>query len=78
MKFQINRAREYYNRADKGIPLLEKDSRLPVYLARFNYARILDKIEENNYQVFEQRAFLNSTEKLAILPKILYQMKIAS
>jgi len=78
MKFQINRARKYYNLADKGIPLLEKDSRLPVYLARFNYARILDKIEENNYQVFEQRAYLNSTEKLAILPKVLYQMKIAS
>jgi len=78
MKFQIERARKYYRRAEKGIEMLEKDSRLPVYLAKFNYARILDKIEENKYQVFEQRAYLNSTEKLAILPKIIYQMKIAS
>jgi len=78
MKFQIERATKYYKRAEKGIEMLDKDSRLPVYLARFNYARILDKIEENNYQVFEQRAYLNSTEKLAILPKIIYQMKIAS
>lgn len=75
MKFQIQRTRDYYDRADKGIPLLMKDSRLPVYLARYNYSRILDKIEANNYNVFEHRAYLNSTEKIAILPRIVYNMK---
>jgi phytoene synthase len=78
MKFQIDRARHYYNEADKGIPMLTKDSRLPVLLARENYSRILDKIEENNYQVFNQRAYLNSTEKFSILPKILYQLNSES
>lgn len=75
MKFQIERAHSYYQSADEGIPLLSKDSRLPVQLARENYSRILNKIEENNYDVFSQRAYLNSTEKLSILPKVLYNLK---
>jgi phytoene synthase len=69
MQFQIERARGYYDSADKGIPLLEADSRLPVYLARHNYSRILDRIEDNKYQVFTQRAHLSTSEKLAIIPK---------
>jgi phytoene synthase len=78
MEFQIRRTRTYYEDADKGIPMLSSDSRLPVYLARFNYSRILDKIEENDYNVFGQRAFLNSTEKFSVLPRILYQMQFPS
>jgi len=78
MKFQINRANEYYSKADLGIPLLSSDSRLPVYLARHNYSRILNKIEENEYNVFDTRAYLNYTEKLSMLPRILLDMKTAS
>lgn len=77
MKFQVDRAKSYYKDADKGIPLLSKDSRLPVYLARENYSKILEKIEYNNYNVFKQRAFLNSSEKLSIIPKAYFQMKTA-
>ena len=76
MKFQINRARLFYERADRGIPMLEKDSRLPVLLAKENYSRILDKIEENNYQVFHQRAYLNTTEKFSILPRVMLQLRV--
>ncbi len=78
MKFQIERAREYYVRADLGITMLSSDSRLPVYLARYNYGRILDKIEENGYNVFTQRAHLNGFEKFTILPKILVKMKASA
>ena len=72
--FQIERAREYYERADKGISMLDKDSRLPVALASENYSRILNKIEENDYKIFEQRAYLNSREKFYILPKVMYKV----
>ena len=75
MKFQIERARHYYISAEKGIPMLNRDSRLPVMLAKENYSRILSKIEENNYQVFNQRAYLNSTEKFSILPKVILQLR---
>lgn len=78
MKFQIRRARHYYSKADKGICMLSKDSRLPVYLARHNYSRILDKIEENNYNVFDHRAYLSYTEKLAILPRVFFDLQTAS
>lgn len=75
MQFQISRARQYYNSSDKGIPMLEKDSRLPVALARQNYSRILDKIEENGYNVFGHRAYLNSAEKMSIIPRVLYSIR---
>ena len=76
LAFQIDRTRRYYDRSDKGIGLLSRDSRLPVYLARQNYSRILHKIEENSYNVFDMRAYLNATEKLSILPHAYYQMRI--
>jgi len=56
MEFQIQRARFYYERADKGIEMLSADSRLPVHLARINYSRILDRIEKNTYEVYNKRA----------------------
>lgn len=75
LRFEINRTRRYYDRSDKGIALLSADSRLPVYLARQNYSRILDKIETNRYNVFDHRAYLNATEKLSILPQVYYQIR---
>lgn len=78
LAYQIGRARRYYQRSDKGIAMLERDSRLPVYLARHNYSRILDKIEENEYNVFDLRAYLNTTEKLSIIPQVFYRTKIAA
>ncbi|MEX2456968.1 MAG: squalene/phytoene synthase family protein [Balneolaceae bacterium] len=75
MQFQVKRTREYYDKAGIGISMLSKDSRLPVLLAKENYSRILDKIEANNYNVFDQRAYLNSTEKFSILPKVMYSLK---
>lgn len=78
MKFQIQRTRGYYERSDKGIPLLMKDSRIPVYLARYNYSRILDKIEANDYDIFNHRAYLNSTEKISILPRIIYKIQFGT
>ena len=78
MKYQIQRAREYYERAEKGITMLDRNARLPVYLACYNYAKILNNIEENNYDVFSSRAHLTKFEKLSILPQIIYKINIAS
>src|SRR5690606_3061183 len=69
IQFQIDRARFYYEKADIGIPMLNADSRLPVYLARMNYSRILDVIEKDIFSVYARRAYLSTSEKLAILPK---------
>jgi phytoene synthase len=78
MQFQINRARDYYSRAQKGITMLSEDSRLPVYLAHFNYSGILGKIEKRDFNVFTHRAYLSSIEKFSILPRLVYRTKISS
>lgn len=70
MKFQVERAREYYEKGEKGIPLLEKDSRFTVLLASRIYAKILDKIENLDYNVFSARAHTNKSQKLLSIPKI--------
>lgn len=71
MEFQIERAEEYYRDADKGIKMLSPDSRYAVAMARYNYSRILEKIRKNNYQVFTNRAYVSTAQKLFVIPKVL-------
>jgi 15-cis-phytoene synthase len=68
MRFQIQRARNYYTQAERGIRYLSRDSRLPVWTSLMLYRGILDAIEENNYDVFKKRAFVTTFEKLVSLP----------
>lgn len=70
MKFQISRAKTYYTTAEKGIGLLEKDTRFTVLLAARIYAQILEKIEKQNYNVFLSRAHTTLTQKIFSVPKI--------
>jgi len=73
MKFQIVRAREFYAKAELGIPMLEKDTRFTVLLACRLYGRILDKIEQQNYNVFTRRAHTSFNQKIRTLPEIWFQ-----
>ena len=65
MQFEIARARHYYEVADTGISYITPNCRLPVVLARTLYAKILDKIEANGYDVFGRRARTSKFEKAA-------------
>lgn len=67
MQFEIARARAYYESADTGMAFIPPSCRLPVELARTLYARILDKIEANHYDVFRRRARTTGLEKAAAL-----------
>lgn len=75
MKFQIERARKFYAKGEKGIAMLEKDSRFTVLLASRIYARILDEIEKQNYDIFTKRAHTTKTQKLFSIPKIWREAK---
>jgi 15-cis-phytoene synthase len=67
MGFQITRAREYYERAAAGIPLLTNDgSRFCVRLMSQTYGNILEVIEHNGFDVFGRRAFVHFSKKLWI------------
>ena len=68
MRFQIQRTREFYAEAEKGISNLCPDARWPVWAALMLYSQILDRIERNNYDVFNQRAYVPSVRKLRTLP----------
>lgn len=68
MKFQIARAREYYEMARRGVFMLAPDSRLPVQSSLDAYGRILDKIEANGYDNLTTRAYVDKWEKLSIIP----------
>lgn len=76
IKFQIARARSYYEASEKGVPLLEKESRFAVKISSQNYCNILRAIEENNYDVFSQRAYRSLYQKLRTIPSIWYQLHV--
>ena len=75
MKFQIARARRYYERAKRGIPMLSPDSRLPVQASLDCYSQILDKLEKNNFDNFNKRAYVSKEEKLMTLPASWYRIQ---
>ena len=68
MNFQIQRARQYYKEAERGIRILSRDSRWPVWSALMLYQGILDIIEANEYDVFSKRAFVPNFKKIIYLP----------
>lgn len=68
MQFQIQRARKFYLDAERGIGQLSADARWPVWSALVLYRMILDVIEENDYDVFNRRAYVPTFRKLRALP----------
>lgn len=73
MKFQIERAKMYYERARRGVFMLAPESRLPVQSSLDAYGRILEKIEANGYDCLTQRAYVDKWEKLSIIPASWYR-----
>ena len=67
IKFQIERADQYYTEAIPGISLLKTESQYAIYAAARIYRGILRKIEECDYNPFLSRVFVPSTQKIKIL-----------
>jgi len=72
LKFQIERAREYYENSTKGLKMINNVvSRVVVCMMKDLYAGILNAIEEIGYNVFSRRAHVNTVGKLVIALKVL-------
>jgi phytoene synthase len=69
VRWEAERARAIYAEADAGFHYIPADVRLPVRLARVLYARILDKIEQNDGDVLTRRARVPTWEKLIVLAR---------
>jgi phytoene synthase len=63
MRFQVERARHYYERGNKGIHLLHRDGRFSVQIASDVYREILANVEMTGFNVFEQRAVVSTRRK---------------
>ncbi len=66
MRFEAERAREYYDAAKNLLPLIETSSRPALWAMIRIYERILDRIIQRQYDVFRNSIHLASTEKIAI------------
>lgn len=67
MKFQVERAQQYYDEANPGIRLLAPESRFAIYSASKIYNGILHKIEKRDYNPFLGRVFVPQMKKIGIL-----------
>jgi phytoene synthase len=66
MRFQTQRARDYFSSGFQLLPYLSPRSRAcPAVLGRL-YSKLLDRIESVNYDVLNHRVSLSTTEKLRV------------
>ena len=70
MAFEIERNRRLYREADDGLPALPGASRRCVATARVLYARILERIEAADYDVFDSRARVSTPAKAALAARM--------
>ncbi|CAH9138939.1 unnamed protein product [Cuscuta epithymum] len=68
MKKQIQRARKFFDEAERGVTDLSSASRWPVWASLLLYRKILDEIEANDYNNFTRRAYVSKPKKLLSLP----------
>jgi phytoene synthase len=69
MRFEAARAREYYAKAMPLLDLIEPDSRGTLAVMLAIYGGILDKIEKQNFAVFDEKIRLSTAEKTWIVVK---------
>ena len=69
MKFQSQRARDYFDRGFKLLPYLSRRSRACPAVLGALYSKVLDRIEASDYDVLESRVSLSKAEKIGITAK---------
>jgi phytoene synthase len=67
LALEAERAREHYAAADELLPLIEADSRPALWVLVEIYRRLLERMAERDFDVFQERVGLSSAEKLSVL-----------
>ncbi len=67
MRFQIRRAQKYYDQANKGIGLLDRNAQFAIVSSSKIYNGILHKISARNFNPFLGRVYVPQLKKFAIL-----------
>jgi phytoene synthase len=71
MSFQVARARGYYESAWPLVPLLEPAGRAVFLMMARTYRRLLDEIEQRDYDVFSGRVRVSPWRKLWLAARVL-------
>jgi 15-cis-phytoene synthase len=66
MKFEADRAREYYASAQNLLPLIDVSSRPALWAMIRIYRSLLDRIVQRRFDVFSRRVRLAKSEKISI------------
>jgi phytoene synthase len=69
MRFEAQRAHDYYQQSQPLIDLIHKRSRPSLWALIQIYRRLLDRIEHSNFDVLERRISLPAWEKLSIVAR---------
>ena len=69
MRFEAERARLYYGEAGKLLPLVTPASRPSLWVMMEVYSRLLDRITDSGFDVFQRRVRLSRGEKTSIILK---------
>jgi phytoene synthase len=76
MRFEAGRAGFYYNEARKLLPLVTPASRPSLWVMMEVYRRILGRMIESGFDVFQRRVRLSRGEKISIVLKaVLMKLK---
>ncbi len=73
MRFQVARARGYFDSGKLLLPLLPVRTRACPAVLGGLYNRVLDRIEDNGYNVFERRIALSTRTKLLLAVRLWLQ-----
>jgi phytoene synthase len=81
MRFEAQRARHYYVKAEqalRGLPAAERRALIVAEIMRGVYGRILARIERAEFKVFEQRISLSARHRLAIAAGVWLRSRLRS
>jgi len=71
MRFEADRAKQYYNQARSLLPLVEKESQPALWAMMEIYERLLGRIVRSRFDVFHNSIRLSGMEKMSIALKAL-------
>lgn len=71
LRFQLERARDYYRRAEPVLASIHADARRCAWLMGRVYLAVLDRIEASGFAVFGPRLGLSATAKLGLVARSL-------
>jgi len=69
LAMETKRARDYYAAAEQLLPLIDDDAQPALWTLVEIYRRLLERIEQRNYDVYSERVRLSVAEKLGVLCK---------